>query len=112
MIKEDISVIEEILTEELEPDMYNVILHNDDYTPMDFVIVVLHQIFDKEFEESVQLTMNIHEQGKAIVGQYIEEIANDKQNLVMTIAQAEGHPLTCTIEKAPKNNNNNKKSII
>jgi len=83
-----------------DPSMWKVILHNDDYTPMDFVVQILIQIFDKDIEEATRLMMLVHESGKANVGLYTKEIAATKVILATRAAEAYGHPLMTTAEEA------------
>jgi ATP-dependent Clp protease adaptor protein ClpS len=82
------------------PSMWKVLLHNDDFTPMDFVVEVLIQVFSKERSDAAALMMAVHEKGKAIVGLYTKEVASSKANLALTAAVAHGHPLLCTVEEA------------
>jgi ATP-dependent Clp protease adaptor protein ClpS len=82
------------------PSMWKVLLHNDDYTPMDFVIEILIQVFHKGAEEAHTLTMAVHNQGKANVGLYTKEIAETKVLQVERIAREAGHPLKVTAEEA------------
>lgn len=89
------------LTEKIEPpSMYNVILNNDDYTPMDFVIEVLQKFFMMDVEYATQLMLQIHYKGKAICGVYTAEIAEMKVMQVNRYARENEHPLLCTQEKA------------
>jgi ATP-dependent Clp protease adaptor protein ClpS len=80
------------------PKKYKVILHNDDFTPMDFVIVVLMDAFNFGLEKASTITMQVHEKGKGIAGAYSKEIANMKVKKCNQIARAEGHPLKVTME--------------
>ena len=80
------------------PKKYKVILHNDDYTPMDFVIVILMDAFNFSFQKAATITMQVHEQGKGIAGAYSKEIASMKVKRCNQIARAEGHPLMVTME--------------
>jgi ATP-dependent Clp protease adaptor protein ClpS len=82
----------------IEPTMYKVIIHNDDYTPIDFVVGVLITIFNKCVEEANEITWQIHEKGKGIGGLYVKEIAATKAHQVIQKAKAEGFPLLATIE--------------
>lgn len=82
------------------PSMWKVILHNDDFTPMDFVVAVLMQIFGKSLEESVALMLTVHNEGRAVVSLYTREIAETKVRETMTAAQNAGHPLLATAEEA------------
>jgi len=80
------------------PPMYKVILHNDDYTPMDFVINILMKIFHKTLDEANDITWQVHEKGKAVCGIYVQEIAQTKVHQVKSIAKANGFPLLATME--------------
>ena len=82
-----------------EPAMYKVLLHNDDYTSMDFVVEVLAEVFHKSQEESVQIMLQIHEQGKAVCGLYAFEIAQTKAHQVKQRAKENEFPLLATIEE-------------
>jgi ATP-dependent Clp protease adaptor protein ClpS len=83
-----------------EPLNYYVIMHNDDTTPMDFVIDVLIEIFHHDNQTAIDLTMKIHEEGKAIVGMYNLEIAEQKVSDVSIVAKAHDHLLKTTVEPA------------
>jgi ATP-dependent Clp protease adaptor protein ClpS len=80
------------------PKKYKVILHNDDFTPMEFVVVVLMDAFNFSFVKANEITMQVHEQGKGIAGAYSKEIANMKVKRCNQIARSEGHPLLVTME--------------
>ena len=82
------------------PSMWKVILHNDDFTPMDFVTLILMDVFGKSREEAEQLMLMVHLQGKANVGLYTKEIAVTKAARVISLAEAYGHPLKATAEEA------------
>jgi ATP-dependent Clp protease adaptor protein ClpS len=82
------------------PSMWKVLLHNDDYTPMDFVIAVLVQVFHKGEEEAHALALTVHNQGKANIGLYTKEVALTKVSQVERIAREEQHPLKVTAEEA------------
>jgi ATP-dependent Clp protease adaptor protein ClpS len=83
-----------------EPEQYKVVLHNDDYTTMDFVVEVLVKIFHKSIEESEQLMLKIHKSGKAVCGVYTYDIAQTKVYQVRQLAKQNGYPLLATFEKA------------
>ena len=87
-------------TELAEPLTYYVIMHNDDKTPMDFVIDVLIEIFHHNDQTAVDLMMKIHEEGKAIVGVYNLEIAEQKVSDVTFVAKSHNYPLKSTVEPA------------
>lgn len=82
------------------PPMYKVILNNDDYTPMDFVVEVLIRFFSMDTEKASQLMLNVHYDGKAVCGVYTAEIAETKVMQVNQYARDNQHPLKCTMEQA------------
>jgi ATP-dependent Clp protease adaptor protein ClpS len=82
------------------PKHYQVLLINDDYTPMDFVVSVLETIFRKTPSEAVRLMLEVHHQGKAVCGIYSRQIAEAKVTQVREVARAAGHPLQATMEEA------------
>lgn len=82
-----------------EPSMYNVIFHNDDYTPLDFVAAVLKRFFEKEVSEAFAFAEKVHKEGKGIAGIYTYDIASTKTVQTSLAAKAQGHPLKVTIEK-------------
>ena len=83
-----------------EPSMYKVLLHNDDYTTMEFVVQVLMLVFHKPIETATQIMLNVHQQGVGMCGLYIYEVAETKVETVIRMARENGHPLKCTMEKA------------
>ena len=83
-----------------KPSMYNVILLNDDYTPMEFVVLVLEKIFNKRQEEATQIMLHVHKNGIGVCGTYTFEVAESKCKSVMDIAKKNEHPLQCTMEKS------------
>ncbi len=92
-------VITEPKTRTKTPPMYQVILMNDDYTPMDFVIHVLQKFFNKETTEATQIMLDVHNKGAGICGIFSYEIAETKVYLVNQYARQNRHPLKCTMEK-------------
>jgi ATP-dependent Clp protease adaptor protein ClpS len=82
-----------------EPKMYKVILLNDDYTSMDFVVEVLVSIYSKSDEEAVQIMLDVHKKGKAICGVYVYEIAETKSYLTHKLARENNFPLKTLIEE-------------
>lgn len=80
------------------PKLYKVILLNDDYTPMEFVVEVLERFFSKARDEATQLMLKVHNDGSAVCGIYPQDIAETKMTQVLTHAQSAGHPLQCVIE--------------
>ena len=83
-----------------EPKRYHVIMHNDDYTPMDFVVQVLLEVFNKKRDAAVMLMMTVHKGGKACVGTYSYDIAMTKIRTVTELARKEGYPFRLTAEEA------------
>ena len=81
------------------PNMYAVILINDDYTPMEFVIYVLQTIFKKDYEEAKDIMLKVHNQGKGICGVFPLDIAESKANQVVEFARINQHPLECKVQK-------------
>lgn len=82
-----------------KPGLYKVLLLNDDFTPMDFVIHVLEKFFNKNKQEATEIMLHVHRRGVGICGTYTYEVAETKVNLVMDYARANEHPLQCTMEK-------------
>ena len=96
--------IEEVADSEVkddvrEPPMYKVLLHNDDYTTMEFVVEILMLVFNKTPEEAVRIMLNIHHKGIGICGVYTFEVSETKVNTVHSIARENGFPLKCSMEK-------------
>ncbi|NHB91545.1 ATP-dependent Clp protease adapter ClpS [Photorhabdus cinerea] len=81
------------------PSMYQAILNNDDYTPMEFVVDVLRKFFSYDIERATQLMLDVHYQGKAVCGVYTAEVAETKAAQVNMYAREHQHPLLCTLEK-------------
>lgn len=86
-------------TKTKKPSMYKVLLLNDDYTPMEFVINVLEKYFSMSNQEATEIMLNVHQHGVGICGIFTYEIAETKVTQVMTVAREKEHPLQCTIEK-------------
>ena len=82
-----------------KPPMYKVLLLNDDFTPMDFVVSILQTIFYKDKDEAVRITMNVHTSGIGVCGVYTKDIAETKTQQVIAYAQENQHPLQCTLEE-------------
>ena len=80
------------------PPMYCVVLMNDDYTPMDFVIEILQQYFALNLDQATQVMLTVHYEGKGIAGVYPRGIAETKANQVNNYARSQGYPLLCQIE--------------
>jgi ATP-dependent Clp protease adaptor protein ClpS len=83
----------------VEPPMYRVLLINDDYTPMDFVVEILMRVFNKSIESATQIMMNVHKKGSGVCGVYTYEIAETKTGTVHRMAEESGYPLRSTMEK-------------
>ena len=82
------------------PSLYQVVMLNDDYTPMEFVVMVLQQYFQRDLETSTQIMLKIHHEGRGVCGVYPKDIAATKVELVLTAARRDGHPLQCIMEAA------------
>ncbi|MDF1586881.1 ATP-dependent Clp protease adapter ClpS [Geminicoccaceae bacterium 1502E] len=81
------------------PSLYKVLLLNDDYTPMDFVVLVLERFFGKSREDATQVMLHVHQKGVGICGVYTFEVAETKVAQVIEFARQHQHPLQCTMEK-------------
>ena len=82
-----------------KPTMYKVLMLNDDYTPMEFVVYVLERFFHKNRDQATQIMLNVHRRGVGVCGVYTYEVAETKVTQVMDLARQNQHPLQCTIEK-------------
>lgn len=82
-----------------KPSMYKVLMLNDDYTPMEFVVHVLERFFSKSREEATRIMMHVHRRGVGICGVFTYEVAETKVTQVMDFARQHQHPLQCTLEK-------------
>jgi ATP-dependent Clp protease adaptor protein ClpS len=82
-----------------KPSLYKVLLLNDDYTPMEFVVYVLERFFNKGREDATRIMLHVHHKGVGVCGVYTYEIAETKVAQVMDLARQNGHPLQCTMEK-------------
>jgi ATP-dependent Clp protease adaptor protein ClpS len=93
--------LESIVEDELsEPPMYKVLLHNDHYTTMEFVVEVLEKVFRKPRAEATRIMLNVHNEGVGLCGIYTAEIAETKVDIVHTVARKAGFPLRCSLEEA------------
>ena len=95
----DIGVTLDTRPKTKRPPLYKVMILNDDYTPMEFVIMVLERFFGLTHQESFELMLTVHKKGLAIVGVYSREIAETKVTQVSEMAQRHEHPLQCSMEK-------------
>ena len=93
---ESVAVEQEKKTE--KPRLFKVLLHNDHYTTMEFVVYVLESVFRKSTNDAVQIMLNVHQQGMGIAGVYTASVAETKVNKVHRLAEQEGYPLKCSIE--------------
>jgi ATP-dependent Clp protease adaptor protein ClpS len=82
------------------PRMYQVVLLNDDYTPMEFVVMVLQEYFKRDLETATQIMLKIHHDGRGVCGVYSKDVASTKVELVVAAARRGGHPLQCIMEAA------------
>ena len=95
------SVVLERLTQKTQPpQMYQVVMLNDDYTPMEFVVVVIQEFFNKDLETATQIMLKIHLDGKGVCGVYSRDVAATKVEQVQSAARQAGHPLQCVSEPA------------
>ncbi len=83
-----------------KPPMYKVVMLNDDYTPMEFVIMILEKLFRMDHEKATQVMLNVHQKGKGVCGVYPHEVAQTKVAMVLELARHNEHPLQCTMEEA------------
>lgn len=86
--------------EVIRPPLYQVILLNDDYTPMDFVVIVLQQFFALDLERATQVMLHVHTRGRGVCGLYTREVAESKVAQVNEFSRMNQHPLLCTMEKS------------
>ena len=82
-----------------KPRMYQVVLLNDDYTPMEFVVHILQRFFRMTMEQATEVMLQVHQRGVGVCGVFTFEIAETKVNQVMAFAKQSEHPLQCTLEK-------------
>lgn len=91
-------VLERIAQRTQPPQMYQVVMLNDDFTPMEFVVLVLQEFFNKDRETATQIMLKIHLDGKGICGVYTKDVAATKVDQVRDAAHKSGHPLQCLFE--------------
>ena len=93
------SVVVERRTEKVKPpQMHQVVMLNDDYTPMEFVVVVIQEFFSKDLESATQIMLKIHLEGRGVCGVYTRDVAATKVDQVLDAAHKAGHPLQCVSE--------------
>ena len=83
-----------------KPSQYKVLMLNDDYTPMEFVVLVLKRFFRMDLEQATRVMLHVHQRGVGVCGVFSYEVAETKVNQVMDFARQNQHPLQCTLEKA------------
>ena len=93
----DLATLEKVKTE--VPRLYEVVLHNDDYTTQEFVVIVLRKYFNKSVEEATRIMLHVHNHGVGECGVYTYEVAETKVTQVMDFARKHQHPLQCIMEK-------------
>jgi ATP-dependent Clp protease adaptor protein ClpS len=87
-------------TKPKKPSQYKVLMLNDDYTPMEFVVMVLKRFFKMDLEQATRVMLHVHQRGVGVCGIFPYEVAETKVNQVMDFARENQHPLQCTLEKA------------
>ena len=96
----DTSVQDRPEEEVREPEMYRVVLHNDNYTTMEFVVEVLVRVFRKDIIAATRIMLDVHRKGRGLVGTYTYDIATTKAEQVHQLAREREFPLRCTVERA------------
>lgn len=94
------SVITRTKPKTKKPNLYRVLLLNDDYTPMEFVVLVLKRFFRMDLDQATRVMLHVHQRGVGVCGIFPYEVAETKVNQVMDFAKQNQHPLQCTLEKA------------
>ena len=92
--------VEEAEPKTKQPPLYQVVLLNDDYTPMEFVVMCLKRFFRMDLEQATRVMLHVHQRGVGVCGVYPYEVAETKVTQVMDFARENQHPLQCTLEKA------------
>ncbi len=95
----DNSVATQTRTRTKKPSLYRVLILNDDYTPMEFVVFVLERVFNKTRDEATHIMLHVHQHGVGVCGVFTYEVAETKVAQVMDLARRNEHPLQCTMEK-------------
>lgn len=96
----DVGIATKTRTKPKKPSQYKVLLLNDDYTPMEFVVMVLKRFFGMDLEQATRVMLHVHQKGVGVCGIFPYEVAETKVNQVMDFARENQHPLQCTLEKA------------
>ena len=94
-----IGVSEKVKEKTKKPNLYKVLLLNDDYTPMEFVVHILERFFNKQRQEAEEIMLHVHHRGVGVCGVFTYEVAETKVTQVMVFAKEHHHPLQCTMEK-------------
>lgn len=95
----DVGIITKTKPKTKKPSLYKVLLLNDDYTPMEFVVHVLQRFFNKDINEATEIMLHVHQNGVGICGVFTFEVAETKVTQVIDLARQHQHPLQCTMEK-------------
>ena len=98
--QEQVGIATKTRTKPKKPSQFKVLMLNDDYTPMEFVVIVLKRFFNMDLEQATRVMLHVHQRGVGVCGIYPYEIAETKVNQVMDFARQNQHPLQCTLEKA------------
>ena len=96
----EVGVATKTRTKPKKPSQYKVLMLNDDYTPMEFVVMVLKRFFSMDLEQATRVMLHVHQKGVGVCGIFPYEVAETKVNQVMDFARQNQHPLQCTLEKA------------
>nr|WP_233998739.1 ATP-dependent Clp protease adapter ClpS [Erythrobacter sp. YT30] len=96
----EVGIATKTRTKPKKPSQYKVLLLNDDYTPMEFVVMVLKRFFNMDLEQATRVMLHVHQKGVGVCGIFPYEVAETKVNQVMDFARKNQHPLQCTLEKA------------
>lgn len=97
---QDAVVVERKAARTKPPQLFQVVMLNDDYTPMEFVVMMLQQYFQRDPDTATLIMLKIHHEGRGICGVYAKDVAATKVELVLTAARRDGHPLQCIMEAA------------
>ena len=98
--QDQVGVATKTRTKPKKPSQFKVLLLNDDYTPMEFVVMVLKRFFQMDLEAATRVMLHVHQKGVGVCGVFTYEVAETKVNQVMDFARQNSHPLQCTLEKA------------